>query len=149
MKIFKIYPIIITFFILRGSDILSETLPRLRVNANSSIIDYRKKANEFIILMENARQETKKFLMTLTDKVDLTLREEAEIKLLKRTLILNDSFNALILISLYAINDYKTYLDALEKYASKNDKNFILLLEKAKEIAKRDREEPSTNSMIS
>jgi len=128
---------------------LSETLPRLRVNANSSIIDYRKKANEFIILMENARQETKKFLMTLTDKVDLTLREEAEIKLLKRTLILNDSFNALILISLYAINDYKTYLDALEKYASKNDKNFILLLEKAKEIAKRDREEPSTNSMIS
>ena len=149
MKIFKIYPIIITFFILRGSDILSETLPRLRVNANSSIIDYRKKANEFLILMENARQETKKFLMTLTDKVDLTLREEAEIKLLKRTLILNDSFNALILISLYAINDYKTYLDALEKYASKNDKNFILLLEKAKEIAKRDREEPSTNSMIS
>ena len=149
MKIFKIYPIIITFFILRGSDILSETLPRLRVNANSSITDYRKKANEFIILMENARQETKKFLMTLTDKVDLTLREEAEIKLLKRTLILNDSFNALILISLYAINDYKTYLDALEKYASKNDKNFILLLEKAKEIAKRDREEPSTNSMIS
>ncbi|MCK5403112.1 hypothetical protein KAI60_03265 [Candidatus Bathyarchaeota archaeon] len=128
---------------------MSETLPRLRVNANSSIIDYRKKANEFIILMENARQETKKFLMTLTDKVDLTLREEAEIKLLKRTLILNDSFNALILISLYAINDYKTYLDALEKYASKNDKNFILLLEKAKEIAKRDREEPSTNSMIS
>ncbi|MCK5625241.1 hypothetical protein KAI11_00130 [Candidatus Bathyarchaeota archaeon] len=128
---------------------MSETLPRLRVNANSSITDYRKKANEFIILMENARQETKKFLMTLTDKVDLTLREEAEIKLLKRTLILNDSFNALILISLYAINDYKTYLDALEKYASKNDKNFILLLEKAKEIAKRDREEPSTNSMIS
>lgn len=128
---------------------MSETLPRLRVNANSSIIDYRKKANEFLILMENARQETKKFLMTLTDKVDLTLREEAEIKLLKRTLILNDSFNALILISLYAINDYKTYLDALEKYASKNDKNFILLLEKAKEIAKRDREEPSTNSMIS
>lgn len=149
MKIFKIYPIIITFFILRGSDILSETLPRLRVNANSSIIDYRKKANEFLILMENARQETKKFLMTLTDKVDLTLREEAEIKLLKRTLILNDSFNALILISLYAINDYKTYLDALEKYASKKDKTFILLLEKAKEIAKRDREEPSTNSMIS
>jgi hypothetical protein len=99
--------------------------------------------------MENARQETKKFLMTLTDKVDLTLREEAEIKLLKRTLILNDSFNALILISLYAINDYKTYLDALEKYASENDKTFILLLEKAKEIAKRDREEPSTNSMIS
>ena len=128
---------------------MSETLPRLRVNANSSIIDYRKKANEFLILMENARQETKKFLMTLTDRADLTLREEAEIKLLKRTLRLNDSFNALILISLYAINDYKTYLDALEKYASKNDKKFILLLEKAKEIAKRDREQPSTNSMIS
>ncbi len=128
---------------------MSETLPRLRVNANSSITDYRKKANEFIILMENARQETKKFLMTLTDSLNLTLREEAEIKLLKRTLRLNDSFNALILISLYAINDYKTYLDALEKYASKNDKKFILLLEKAKEIAKRDREQPSTNSMIS
>ena len=99
--------------------------------------------------MENTRQETKKFLMTLTDRADLTLREEAEIKLLKRTLRLNDSFNALILISLYTINDYKTYLDALEKYASKNDKKFILLLEKAKEIAKRDREQPSTNSMIS
>lgn len=124
-------------------------MPQLRVNANNSITDYQKKANEFLILMENTRQETKKFLMTLTDRADLTLREEAEIKLLKRTLRLNDSFNALILISLYTINDYKTYLDALEKYASKNDKKFILLLEKAKEIAKRDREQPSTNSMIS
>ena len=128
---------------------MSETLPQLRVNANSSITDYRKKANAFLILMENARQETKKFLMTLTDRANLTLQEEAEIKLLKRTLRLNDSFNALILISLYVINDSKTYLDALEKYASKNDKKFILLLEKAKEIAKRDREQPSTNSMIS
>ena len=103
---------------------MSETLPRLRVNANSSITDYRKKANEFLILMENARQETTKFLAKLSDKTDLTLREEAEIKLLKRTLRLNDSFNALILISLYAINDYKEYLDALEKYASKKDKTF-------------------------
>ncbi|GAG86731.1 unnamed protein product, partial [marine sediment metagenome] len=46
--------------------------------------------------MENARQETTKFLAKLSDKTDLTLREEAEIKLLKRTLRLNDSFNALI-----------------------------------------------------
>ena len=128
---------------------MSETLPRLRVNANNSITDYRKKANEFLILMENARQEIKKFLAKLSDKADLTLREEAEIKLLKRTLRLNDSFNALILISLYAINDYKEYLDALEKYASKNDKTFALVLEKAKELSNRDRGDPSTNSMIS
>ncbi len=128
---------------------MSETLPRLRVNANSSITDYRKKANEFLILMENARQETTKFLAKLSDKTDLTLREEAEIKLLKRTLRLNDSFNALILISLYAINDYKEYLDALEKYASKKDKTFTLVLEKAKEIVERNRDEPSMNSMIS
>ena len=134
---------------MRGSDILNETLPRLRVNANSSITDYRKKANEFLILMENERQELEKFLTKLSDKANLTLREEDEIKLLKRTLRLNDSFNALILISLYAINDYKEYLDALEKHASKNDKTFTLLLEKAKEIAERDRGKPSTNSMIS
>ena len=127
---------------------MSETLPQLRVNANNSITDYRKKANEFLILMEHERQEIKNFLAKLSDKTDLTLREE-EIKLLKRTLRLNDSFNALILISLYAITDYKEYLDALEKHASKNDKTFTLILEKAKELAKRDREEGSTNSLIS
>lgn len=128
---------------------MSETLPRLRVNAHNSINDYRKKANEFLILMENEYQEIKKFLMKLSDKENPTPQEEDEIKLLKRTLRLNDSFNALILISLYAINDYKEYLEALEKHASKNDKTFPILLERAKEIAERDRGGPSTNSMIS
>lgn len=124
-------------------------MPRLRVNAHNSINDYRKKANEFLILMENEYQEIKKFLMKLSDKENPTPQEEDEIKLLKRTLRLNDSFNALILISLYAINDYKEYLEALEKHASKNDKTFPILLERAKEIAERDRGGPSTNSMIS
>jgi len=134
---------------LSGRDLLSETLLGLRVNAHNSIKDYRKKANEFLILMENEHQDLKKILMKLSDKENLTPQEQEELKLLKRTLRLNDSFNALILISLYAINDYKDYLEALENHASKTDATLPPLLQRAKEMANRDKEHHPQPSMIS
>jgi poly-D-alanine transfer protein DltD len=128
---------------------LSEPLPKLRVNTFDSINDYQKKANDFLLLMENEDQEIKKVLIKLSDKASHTLQEEAEIKLLKRILRLTDSFNALILISLYTINDCKEYLSALEDYASQRDESFTNLLKRAKEIAKRNREHQPHPSMIS
>ncbi|MHA2313681.1 MAG: hypothetical protein ACXACF_00090 [Candidatus Hermodarchaeia archaeon] len=128
---------------------MSETLLQLRITAHKSIQDYRKKANDFLILMENEHQDIKKFLIKLSDKTNPTAQETAEITLLKRTLRLNDSFNALILISLYAINDYTNYLEALEKQGSKNDVTLNRLLQKAKELANHEREHQSPPSMIS
>ena len=128
---------------------MSETLPELRVTAFNSINDYKQKANEFLLIMENEDQELKKDLMKLSDKASSTVKEEAEIKRLKRIVRLNDSFNALILISLYAINDCKEYLDTLEHYTSQKDATFTTLLTKAQDLAKLKRERQPNPSMIS
>ena len=129
---------------------MSEALPKLRARAHNSIDDYRKKAKEFLSLMENERLEMEGLLVRLSEKVNPTPREEDELNLLRRTLRLNESFNALILISLYAINDLKEYVDALEKHASEHDETFNQLLERADEIAEHDdRGKPPSTSMIS
>jgi len=128
---------------------LSEALPRLRARAHNSVDDYGKKAQEFLSLMENERQEMERLLVRLSEKVNPTPQEEDELNLLRRTFRLNESINALILISLYAINDLKEYVDALEKHASEHDVTFNQLLERADEIAEQDRGKPPSTSMIS
>jgi len=128
---------------------LSKTLPRLRVNAYASVDDYMKKAKEFLILIENECQEIERLIVKLSEKANPTPREEDKLNQLRRTLRLNESFNALIVISLYSINDLKEYLDALEKHASEHDEKFNKLLERADEIAERDRGKPPTTTMIS
>jgi len=121
----------------------------LRANAQISIDDYRKKAKEFLILMENECQEIERLLTKLGEKKNPTSREEDQLKLLRRTLRLNESFNALILISLYSINDFKEYLNALEKHTSKHDTTFNKILDKAVKIKTRVQRKPPTTSMIS
>jgi len=128
---------------------LSEILPKLRANTQVSVDDYRKKAKEFFILLGNKCQEIERLLTKLSEKTNPTPREENELNLMRISLRLNESFNALILISLYAINDLQEYVDALEKHASEHDETFNKLLERADEIAERNRGKPPATSMIS
>jgi len=127
---------------------LSEGLPGLRARARNSIDDYSKKAKEFLSFMEKERRETEG-LLRLSGEANPKPREESELNLLRRTLRLNESFNALILISLYALNDLKEYVEALEKHASECDETFDQLLERADEIAEHDRGKPPSAAMIS